>query len=311
MKFQMLAILIDRTARMIYRIDIIKRTLGTSFVRRFFYIILRLIRKDIIEGNLNGVRLIFYNPRDPHLLNLSPETYGASPFIKPYYEHSVIMHLGQIVKQYTSPTFLDVGAHYGYFTIYMSKLGGASSKVFSFEPNSEYYEILSTNVRLNKLQNVFLHKLALSDKNGTITMETSQRFRSIGFQQSRRKMKLLGPLDSSSEEPVRAVPFDELAETLGISPNIVKIDVHGAEGNVVTGMKNTLRKHVDHLYCEVHNELTNGYTARDIVKVLQDAGMETFEFRRFRTQNGKFTKIPEDLFLESKKERNRMIYARK
>ncbi|MGB6681806.1 MAG: FkbM family methyltransferase, partial [Candidatus Bathyarchaeia archaeon] len=253
MKLQILAILINRTARMMYRIDIIRRTLGATSVRRVFYIVLRLIREDIIKGNLNGVRLVFYNPRDSRLLNFSPETYGASPFVKPFYEHSVIMHLGQITKQYDSPTFLDVGAHYGYFTIYMSKLGGGSSKVFSFEPNGEYFEILSTNVRLNKLQNVFLHKVALSDKTGTIAMEASQHFRSIGFQQ-RRKMKLLGPLVSSSEEQVSAVPFDKLAQSLGISPKIVKIDVHGAEGNVVSGMKNTLRKHVEHLYCELHDE---------------------------------------------------------
>jgi hypothetical protein len=54
--------------------------------------------------------------------------------------------------------------------------------------------------------------------------------------------------------------------------------------------------------------MCNGYNAKDIVEMLQDAGMETLEFRGFRTPNGRFTKIPKDLFSLP---HDRMIYAKK
>jgi FkbM family methyltransferase len=60
------------------------------------------------------------------------------------------------------------------------------------------------------------------------------------------------------------VPFDDLADALGVQRDIVKIDVHGAEGNVISGMTETLRKHVSALCCELHDEMTDGFSANPV-----------------------------------------------
>lgn len=272
----------------------------------------RLILGETFAMDLDGVKILFYDPTRGRGRALSyTSVYGAAKFLRrPLYEHSVVTHLKQIVKQCESITFLDVGAHYGYYTAYMSKLGGPSSKIHSFEPNSDYYNILSANVKLNGLQNVVLHRVALSDKKGIATLEMSEMYKSLGLFLERRKMRTLGPMNSLSysENSIDAVPFDELAQAEGISPNIVKIDVHGAEGNVINGMKKNLERCVFHLYCELHGEMCDGYTARDILNMLQDAGMETFEFRGFWTRHGRLARISDDLF---SKPQGRMIYARK
>ena len=51
---------------------------------------------------------------------------------------------------------------------------------------------------------------------------------------------------------VRVMPFDDVCEEQGIRPDVVKIDVFGAEGDVLRGMKKALRNGVSHLFCELH-----------------------------------------------------------
>ncbi len=278
---------------------VLERPVLIPLLNAGFYKGWRLIHGGAFAGDLNGVKMVFYDPG-------GPEGYWTSFFTRQWYEHSVMNRLAQIAKQYDTPVFVDVGAHYGYHTVYMSKLGGPSGKVYAFEPNKEYFKVLSINARLNKLQNAVLQSVALSDKNGPVVLETSRRMKARGFLREKRKMRtLMSP--ASEGEACTAITFDEMAQASDISPDIVKIDVHGAEGNVISGMKKTLRHGVSHLFCELHGEMSDGYCVRDVVSAMQDAGMEIFEFRGFRGRDGRLVAISQDLFSNP---HDRMIYAR-
>ena len=293
MKLQKFNFSVKSMVQRIFDNTLLKLILNRPIILKIFYANWKLLHGNIFNGDINGANIQFYDPY------IRSEPYGIHLLTGRLYEHSVIMHLKNVRKDFESPIFLDVGAHYGYYTVFMSKLGGPSGKVLSFEPNTEYFKILSTNVNINKLQNVILYRVALSDQKGRATFETSRRIRTI---------RTLGVSINHPDKSVSTITFDELAQTTKVSPDIVKIDVHGAEGNVITGMKRTLKKNISHLYCELHDNMIEGYTARNIVDTLQDAGLETFEFRGFRTQKGKFIEIHPDLFSSPSK---RMIYAKK
>ena len=258
------------------------------------------IAPDEFEVEMNGIRFRFHDPPG----QLFGSVYWRNLLLDTPYEYSVVKHLAQLTKRYDSAEFLDVGAHYGYYTLYMSKLVGVSGKVYSFEPNEGYFDVLSRNVEINHLRNVRLYQIALSDKRGNVVLETSKEFQSYGLTLERRKMRSAKP----GELSVPALPFDQLGQEENILPNIVKIDVHGAEGNVIYGMRNSLKHSVEHLYCELHNEMCDGYTTRDIIDALQDTGMETFEFHGFRSKEGKLLEIRNIL---DDLRGDRMIYARK
>ena len=53
---------------------------------------------------------------------------------------------------------IDIGAHIGYYTLIFAELVGDSGKVFSFEPESKNFELLTKNVDVNNFQNVTLEK---------------------------------------------------------------------------------------------------------------------------------------------------------
>jgi FkbM family methyltransferase len=259
----------------------------------------RLIGTGIYEGEVNGVKMSFYDP------GRGPDAYWTSFYSKSrLYEHSVLTNMKRVASLHRKPTFVDVGAHYGFYTAYMSKLKGPSSKVLSFEPNEEYFRVLSLNVRLNGARNVSLHRLALSNRKGEIVLETSERFRERGYSEEKRKMMHVEGNSTGLDDRVKAIPFDDLP--LDISPYIIKVDVHGAEGNVITGMRRTLEEGIGHLFCELHSEMCDDYTAKDVVEVLQKAGMEIFELQRFRRSDGKLVKVSTSSLAEPD---NRMIYA--
>ena len=90
------------------------------------------------------------------------------------HEPAVIAHVTQIVQQCATPRILDVGAHYGWYTVYLGKITANRGIVFAFEPGEAIFAALKRNVELNDLSNVRLYRLALSDKQETISMVPSK-----------------------------------------------------------------------------------------------------------------------------------------
>lgn len=92
----------------------------------------------------------------------------------------------------------------------------------------------------------------------------------------------------------------------GIRPDIVKIDVHGAEGKVLSGMKNVLAKNVRRLFCELHDDL-HGCTVSDLVRLLEEGGLAVSEFTGHRDDaGGGLVPLGDDLLRQPF---DRMLYA--
>jgi hypothetical protein len=121
--------------------------------------------------------------------------------------------------------------------------------------------------------------LAFSDKTGSASMGGNDN----------RVMK------EERQGLIPVIPFDNFCENENIKPDIVKIDVHGAEGKVMAGMQNVL-KSVKHIFCETHGDMM-GYTVSDIVKMMQLAGLTVYEFTEHRkNQGGKIIALDEHVF---------------
>jgi FkbM family methyltransferase len=202
-------------------------------------------------------------------------------------------------------SFLDIGAHYGFFTSYVGTLN-KNCEVYSFEPNKKFYEILKENVSMNNI-NATLYNIALSDEEKEIPF-------------ANRSMKIDEKI--SQIEFVNSMPFDSLRNREDIFPEAAKIDVHGGEGKVLYGMKDSLKHDVQHLYCEIHpTSLLIDYTIKEILDLLIKSGFELFEFDSFRNVIPPIIKkidtslydelIDEEKWTREQKTYRRMIYATK
>lgn len=142
--------------------------------------------------------------------------------------------------------FVDVGAHIGKYTIPLGRKLGSSGKVIAVEPDPTNFRLLSENVALNGLNNVLLQNLACS-KNDSETVfyvnEDCPTLNSTFFPTGSKKIM------------VKTLKLDTLISRLGIEHvSLIKIDVEGAETEVIEGAQFTLQNSHPKLIFEAYNQ---------------------------------------------------------
>jgi FkbM family methyltransferase len=165
----------------------------------------------------------------------------------------------------------DVGANQGEYTIFAaSRL--TRGAVVAFEPVPAIYANLARNIRLNGFRNVLPFNYGLFDHDDTLPMYTSEDTVIHGgfneglasvFASDYRK-------DSVAELQFRV--FDAIFPRLGLGRlDIMKIDVEGAELQVLRGARQTLQRYHPRLIIEVNEPAfaAAGYGVGDLLAFLQ------------------------------------------
>jgi len=173
------------------------------------------------------------------------------------------------IEGYIRPgdVFYDVGANVGAYSLVADRQMDGTGRVYAFEPGFSTFPTLVRNVFLNNVQDrVVPLSVALADSSGLVpitysTVEAGGAKHTFG--------------QSSADQPwQRVVSFalDELRERFGLEqPNLIKIDVDGAEPLVLRGAPQTLR---DPALRSVLVEVTEGEPeTEDIVGLLEAAGL--------------------------------------
>lgn len=123
--------------------------------------------------------------------------------------------------------FIDVGAHYGYYTLIASRKI-KSGKIYSLEPVAENFQVLRKNIEINKIKNVETYQLAASHETGEKIFNINEASDSSGFYDH--------PLAKTIEKrTIKTIKLDDLFGNEKV--DIIKIDTEGHEMQVLDGMK--------------------------------------------------------------------------
>lgn len=128
---------------------------------------------------------------------------------------------------------IDVGANIGYFSLLASTLVGSGGCVHAFEPDPVNCGLLRKNVRMNHASNIKVVQAALSNND-----EPLQLFLNSDNKGDHRIWEATG--EARTRISVKAMTLDQYLNKTGTVPKFIKIDVQGAEGYVLEGMKETL-----------------------------------------------------------------------
>jgi len=160
----------------------------------------------------------------------------------------------------------DVGASTGYYTLLASKIVGSTGSVLSFEPEPHRFRELVDNVRINKCNNVKPFKLAVSDKEGETEFEQVNALGSGCVVKAKKNAK--------KRTRVKTTTLDSFK----IGVDLVKIDVEGAELEVLKGMKKILAKGKVKIICEVHPKKPSslGYSTKEIEDLLRQYNYDVY-----------------------------------
>jgi FkbM family methyltransferase len=127
--------------------------------------------------------------------------------------------------------FYDIGANVGYYSL-LAKQIIQIGEVHSFEPVSEIFKILKEN--LSKKQNIFLNQLALFNKEGQIDFYDTIKISSVGSAFNPALLRNHDLLVASKKIKVQTTTLDKYCYNYS-RPDFLKIDVEGAEREVIEG----------------------------------------------------------------------------
>jgi FkbM family methyltransferase len=158
------------------------------------------------------------------------------------------IHEDDIIKRFTpkkGDIVIDIGAHIGLYTIISSKRVGANGKVVAIEADPSNFEMLNSNIKLNQLTNVTPLNYAVYSK------ETKVKLYLPSGESGFTKYNTIMPNWINTQEKfveVNANTLDYLLQLNEIRQeevNWIKIDVEGAEFEVLKGASNVLSKSKD------------------------------------------------------------------
>lgn len=146
-------------------------------------------------------------------------------------------------------TFYDVGANIGFFALLGARLVGESGKVVAFEPVRENAEAIRRNADLNGFDHVVVVEVALSSRTGEAELVLAAHPGGAALRESAM------PPDATTTTTVPTATLDSLVQRSDFPPpDIVKIDVEGAELAVLDGMSRVALEHRPRVVCEVDGE---------------------------------------------------------
>jgi FkbM family methyltransferase len=160
-------------------------------------------------------------------------------------------------------TWLDVGAHYGYTALALSRLVGPEGRVFAFEPVPETVGHLAATRARNRLAQMTVVPLGLADAGPVRAIDVALV----------RGMAEHGGTGTADRTTILVAALDAIWDGLARGRRAVhgvKVDVQGMEVEVLAGMREVLREYGPRLVVEFHP----GADRRAATRLLGDLGYE-------------------------------------
>lgn len=233
-----------------------------SLSRTFYHsVLLRDTGKNFIRKRLNG------------------EVYKFVPALATSadsYETHIVDWLKQCLK--AGDTFWDIGANWGWISLPAARIVGSSGRVIAIEPSPSNLAWLKRHIALNECETIVrVIEAAVCEQNGgvvnfSLLEDGRSPSNSLMFSNS-----VNGEAPKVSREiSVPAITLDSLLAEQKRVPQLVKIDVEGAELKVLKGATQLLKSETAPiLLLAVHPFWqATPEDCQEIVKILKEAGYQ-------------------------------------
>lgn len=194
------------------------------------------------------------------------------------YEKDLVAVLKKIVKP--GMIIIEAGANTGSETFILGKLTGSEGKVLAFEPVGHIYQKLLVNKKLNpEISSVQIFENALGGQNETISLYIADT--ELSNQGMSSKIKFEEAVDSIQ---VKQYTIDHFAEEQQLDKvDLIKIDVQGAEAEILYGASKVLAKHHPIIVLEADGHLDSQFNvAENLFALLTNLNYELFSVTKRR-----------------------------
>ncbi len=138
------------------------------------------------------------------------------------FEEIFVLQSYRVELDNTSPFIIDAGSNIGMSVLYFKTMYPGAI-ITCFEPDTQNFELLKRNVLANRLENVSIHQLALSDAEGEVKLFSAPNTLNSG---------LYGGVGSAYQ----VVPSKKLSSFIDREVDLLKVDIEGAEDLVISDL---------------------------------------------------------------------------
>jgi FkbM family methyltransferase len=175
------------------------------------------------------------------------------------WERSVVRTCCTVLK--AGDVFYDVGANAGAVSMAVSTHFRGGVNIVAFEPQAELARLIAISARLNGVENVHVFRTLLGDRDGaTELFIPSHSIHASMIARERRATAISAPIRT----------LDHLVYSGVMPPDAIKIDVEGAELQVLQGAERLLRERPPYLVFEADDNMMRfGYSREDLFSYLR------------------------------------------
>jgi len=160
-------------------------------------------------------------------------------------------------------TVIDIGAHIGLFSLLVSQLC-KTGKILSFEPVSENFDLLVSNLKLNHIKNILPFNMAVSKNSGRLDLflNNDQSAHSIFSK-------------SSESISVESTSLQKIFEENKISScKLLKLDCEGAEYEIIDSLPSKYLDKIQNMVIEYHLADTKPELVKSLILKIKNAGFK-------------------------------------
>ena len=169
--------------------------------------------------------------------------------------------------------FYDIGANIGFFSLIAARRVGPTGHVYAFEPVESNAAAIVRSARRNHFETIKVFAQAIGSRTGTADLLTAQHL-------GEPVPALVGePPDRVGSVCVEVLTMDDAIARHGLRPpSMLKIDVEGAELDVLHGMVETLCNRRPKLVYEIDDATMNGLVEkREAIATLLRAAQDRLD----------------------------------
>jgi FkbM family methyltransferase len=182
-------------------------------------------------------------------LKLSPRAFSGGAY---GFDPRLVAELKQVAAP--GRDFVDAGAHMGIASLIYAHFAGPEARIVAFEPNPNAFPLLVENSYVNGMR-LECFRLALgaevgnadfyfdgTNPNASLSREAPGKY---WYWEDRKKPELCAA-------PVAVTTIDLFCAALGLQPGVIKLDVEGAEFQVLLGARQTIQSLRPAILLETH-----------------------------------------------------------
>jgi FkbM family methyltransferase len=206
-------------------------------------------------------------------------------YLRGVYERNTFRHLCKIVKP--QDTFVDVGANIGAYSIGLSPFLN-KGKIISFEPNPRAIQYLEENIRHNKLKNITVNRLGLSDNLEKATLYNTSNLTTASLNVIK---------NSDQKEETSLITLDKYCKDNNIDKiDILKIDIEGHEYKAIKGAVEIITKSKSMVLVAEINDCTlhTGHSKQELFEFIVSLGFNAFLPKGFPFKLRKVNSLPDN-----------------